>query len=77
MRSGLSARSKILFAIEEEQTNARGVSRKTGLNYRSVLHHLRLLEYEGVVGRKGSKPYIWFLTGAGQLRLDEAIRKRL
>jgi hypothetical protein len=33
------------------------------------MHHLRLLESEGTVNRKGKRPYIWLLTGLGQKRL--------
>jgi hypothetical protein len=30
---------------------------------------LRLLKNEGVVNRKGKRPYFWVLTGLGQKRL--------
>jgi len=42
----------------------------SGLSYRVVVHHLRLLEEESVVLKKGGKkPYVWQSTGVGQQRL--------
>ncbi|MEM2875991.1 MAG: hypothetical protein QXL67_03440, partial [Candidatus Bathyarchaeia archaeon] len=66
----------ILSAHEEKKSKAEETSIKTNLSYKSVLHHLKLLEREGIVGREGKRPYTWFLTGLGQLRLEEALRKR-
>jgi len=73
--TGLSARSKILSAIEARSSSAKEISGETGLNYRSVLYHLKLLEHEGIVARKGGRPYVWFTTGAGQLRLEQLIKE--
>ncbi len=66
---GLTARTKLIQALENNALNVRGVCRVTGLSYNIVVHHLRLLEAEKVVTRKGNKPFIWALTGAGQQRL--------
>jgi len=69
VRLGLTARTRVIQALEKTALNARSVSNATGLTYEIVLHHLRLLEAERVVNRKGKKPYLWELTGAGQQRL--------
>jgi len=69
VKLGLAARTRIVLALEKASSNARSVVNTTGLNYKIVLHHLRLLEAEKVVTRKGNKPFIWELTGVGQQRL--------
>ena len=68
---GLANRTKVIMALEKKPSNAKEISEKTGMSYASVLHHLRLLENEHIVARKGGRPYIWELTGAGQLSLME------
>jgi len=72
VRPGLDARTKILKALEEEPglTMAQ-IADRTGLSYSSVRLHLASLEREGVVARKGKRPYTWFLTGLGQARLTD------
>jgi len=72
VRPGLDARTKIIMALEEEPglTMAR-IAEKTGLSYSSVRLHMASLEEEGVVARKGKRPYSWFLTGLGQARLTD------
>jgi len=74
IREGLLSRSKVLDLIEVEHLTAMEIANRIGLKYRSVLYHLKLLESEGIVERKGKKPYLWLLTGRGQLRLDEALK---
>ena len=37
--------------------------------YGVVIHHLKLLETEKIVERKGKRPHVWLLTGLGQKRL--------
>jgi len=69
VKLGLAARSKILTFLETERANAKKIAKETGISYPMVLHHLRLLEAEGVVVHKGKKPYVWGLTGVGQTRL--------
>jgi len=69
VKLGLAARTRIVLTLEKAASNARNVANTTGLNYKIVLHHLRLLEAEKVVTRKGKKPFLWELTGAGQQRL--------
>jgi len=72
VRPGLDARTKILSVLEAEPglTIAK-IAEKTGLSYSSVRLHMASLEKEGVVIRKGKKPYSWFLTGLGQARLTD------
>ncbi|HDS46114.1 MAG TPA: hypothetical protein ENN68_08545 [Methanomicrobia archaeon] len=38
-------------------------------------HHLRLLEAERIVKRRGKRPYTWRITGKGQKRLIPANRQ--
>ena len=69
VRLGLATRTKIVLLIEKEEFNARTLAEKIGLSYAAVLHHLRLLEAEKIIGRRGTRPFLWNLTGAGQQRL--------
>ena len=70
VRSGLNARTLILQVLEKHEVNIKNIAGSSGLKYGVILHHLRLLETERVVARKGEKkPLIWGLTGAGQQRL--------
>ena len=70
MKVGLRARTKILNAMEKLSGNAKEVARGSGLSYGVAMHHLKLLAAEGIVERKGGRPYIWGLTGIGQKRLE-------
>jgi DNA-binding transcriptional ArsR family regulator len=69
VKPGLVARTQIIQALENVALNARGICKVTGLSYKIVLHHLRLLEAEKVVTRRGNRPFTWELTGVGQQRL--------
>jgi len=69
VKLGLTARTRVILALEKTASNARNVANTTGLNYNIVLHHLHLLEAEKVVIRKGNRPFLWELTGMGQQRL--------
>ena len=67
---GLISRTKVLRVLERESTIASALAEKSTLNYGVVYHHLRLLEAEKIVMRKGkAKPFYWELTGIGQQRL--------
>jgi DNA-binding transcriptional ArsR family regulator len=70
VENGLKARTKILDTLEKRFCNAASIAKVKSLSYSVVMHHLRLLENEGVVARKGKRAYIWLLTGLGQKRLD-------
>jgi predicted transcriptional regulator len=69
VKSGLKARTRILNALEQRSSSAASVAKEKSLSYGVVMHHLRLLENEGTVNRKGKRPYFWLLTGLGQKRL--------
>jgi len=72
VKRGLGARTKILNVLEKSSGDAKTVSQGSGLAYSIVLHHLKLLGESDIVHRKGSKPYVWALTGLGQRRLASA-----
>lgn len=69
VRPGLVTRTRIVSIIEEIAVNAKNIAQQTGLSYTNILYHLHLLETEGVLVRKGKRPYLWELTGVGQQRL--------
>jgi predicted ArsR family transcriptional regulator len=69
IRLGLRARTRILNVLDKSSVEAKTIAKEAEMHYGVVLHHLRLLETEGIVERKQSKPYIWVLTGLGQKRL--------
>jgi DNA-binding transcriptional ArsR family regulator len=69
IKRGLQARTRILNVLDKESVDAKGISSKADVHYGVVMHHLRLLEAEGIVERKRSKTHIWTLTGLGQKRL--------
>lgn len=69
IRRGLQARTRILDVLDKRSVDAKTVAEETEMHYGVVMHHLRLLEAEGIIERKQSKPYIWVLTGLGQKRL--------
>lgn len=73
MRLGLRARTRILNVMERISVDAKSITKDTGMAYGVVMHHLKLLEREGIVNRKGSKPYVWALTGLGQKRLANSV----
>jgi predicted transcriptional regulator len=56
--------------LEKLQGDAKEVAMESGLHYAVIMHHLKLLAAEGIVERKGSRPYVWILTGMGQKRLE-------
>jgi len=69
VREGVSTRSRIIMVLERKPSSAKAIAEEAGISYSNVLHHLRLLEEERIVKREGRKPYVWKLTGVGQLRL--------
>jgi predicted transcriptional regulator len=69
VKSGLKARTRILEALEKRASDVASIAKEISMSYGAVLHHLRLLENEGTVNRKGKRPYFWLLTGLGQKRL--------
>jgi len=73
VREGVSTRSRIIMVLERNPSSAKAIAEEAGISYSNVLHHLRLLEEERIVRREGGKPYIWKLTGVGQLRLIDVL----
>jgi DNA-binding transcriptional ArsR family regulator len=73
MKLGLRARTRILDVLEKLSVDAKSVAKNAGMSYAGVMHHLKLLEAEGIVNRKGGKPYVWTLTGLGQRRLANSV----
>jgi predicted transcriptional regulator len=69
VNGGLRARSKILETLEIKPVDAAGIAKTTAQSYSVVMHHLHLLENEGIVHRNGRRPYYWTSTGLGQKRL--------
>jgi predicted ArsR family transcriptional regulator len=69
IQPGLSARTKIISVLEKRICDAKTVSRETDLSYKTVLHHLHLLEAENILSHKGRRTYLWQLTGVGQQKL--------
>ena len=76
VQRGLLARTRIILILEKEAGNSKKLEQKTGLSYASVLYHLHLLEAENILTRKGKRPYVWKLTGAGQQRLADAGKEK-
>jgi predicted Rossmann fold nucleotide-binding protein DprA/Smf involved in DNA uptake len=72
IKRGLRARTNVLNALSQRSVEAKAIAKETGMLYGVVMHHLRLLEAERIVERKGSKPFVWVLTGIGQKRLVNA-----
>ena len=72
IKLGLQARTRILSVLDKGSVDAKTISKEATMHYGVVLHHLRLLEAEGIVERKRSKSHIWMLTGLGQKRLPSS-----
>ena len=69
MHSGLRTKSKILSNLDCGSSDASKIAKEAALSYAVVLHHLRLLENEGILERRGHRPYFWVPSGLGQKRL--------
>lgn len=69
VKAGLRTRTKIITGLEQNSQHAMHLAKNTSLSYSVILHHLKLLEFEDIVKRRGKKPYSWSLTGFGQKRL--------
>jgi DNA-binding transcriptional ArsR family regulator len=69
IKLGLRTRTKILSVLDKGSVDAKTIAKETGMLYGVIMHHLRLLEAEGIVERKGSRPHVWVVTGLGQRRL--------
>jgi predicted ArsR family transcriptional regulator len=70
VKPGLTARTRILNALESVSADAKTIAKQAALHYGVVMYHLKLLEARGLVQRKGSRQSVWTLTGLGQKRLE-------
>ncbi len=66
---GLRARTQMLNLLEKHPGGVADIARETSMHYNVVVHHLKLLQKEEIVDRKGKRPYTWSITGLGQTRL--------
>jgi predicted transcriptional regulator len=73
IKRGLKARTQLLIVLERGSAEAKSIGKEAGLHYGVVMHHLRLLQKEGIVVRKNGKPHVWTPTGTGQKRLLDSI----
>jgi DNA-binding transcriptional ArsR family regulator len=57
-------RARIIIALYERPYNAHQLSEKLELNYKTVRHHLKVLEENGIILSIGKKKYgdVFFLT---------------
>ena len=69
IKLGLRTRTTVLNTLERLSGDAKSVAKEASLPYAVVMHHLKLMEAEGTVHKKGKRPYVWTLTGLGQKRL--------
>ncbi len=65
---GGPTRARILLLLRDLPLNPHQLARKLGLNYRTVLHHLEVLEKNGLVERLGDG------YGAPYMLTEEASR---
>jgi len=72
IKRGLKARTQVLNVLERHSADAKTVGSEARISYAVAMHHLKLLKSEGIVERKGDKPYVWMLTGLGQKRLVDS-----
>ena len=70
VKAGIAARSLILQRLEGNPAAAPRIAMEATLTYSVVMHHLKLLQDEGIVDRKGRRPSLWVSTKIGQMRLD-------
>ena len=69
IRRGLRARTRILNALEKDSSNASKVAKEASIHSGVAMHHLKLLQSEGIVRRGVGKNAVWTITGTGQKRL--------
>ena len=59
VKNGLSARTRILLALEKSPLDAKNIAHASELSYAAVMHHLRLLKTENVVEHTKGRKYVW------------------
>jgi DNA-binding transcriptional ArsR family regulator len=68
---GLISRTRVIRALGDDWMSATKISKETGLSYKVVTYHMRLMENENVVTHRSQRPKLWGLTGLGQQRIIE------
>lgn len=79
MKRGLIVRTTILGRLRQAERagkTIRELSNETDLGYNVILHHLKILEKEKIVIRKGKRPFKWLLTGIGQRLIDKYLKTK-
>jgi predicted transcriptional regulator len=69
VKRGLRSRTRILAILDKGSADAKTIAKEGQMHYAVVMHHLKLLHAEGIVGQRGSRPLAWIVTGMGQKRL--------
>lgn len=66
-------RARIVGLLRTEPSNPNRISEKLGLDYKTVQHHVRLLEQNGVIvaSSKGAYGAVYFLTPYFEKHFDE------
>ena len=79
-RGGMN-RARILDALNERPYNANQLSETLGLDFRTIRHHLELLQKNGLTSRPSGEAYAspYFVSAylEGNYAVFEEIRKRL
>ena len=72
---GGECRARIINSMHETPKNINAISRELRLDYKSVLHHIRMLEKHGIIGaiNKGNYGAAYFISE--NYRNSELIRE--
>ncbi|BBE42109.1 Transcriptional regulator, ArsR family [Conexivisphaera calida] len=64
-------RARIVASLRDLPQNANQLAQNLGVNYRTITHHLRILEESGIVKSEGPRyGKIYFLTDLFQMNDD-------
>ena len=75
-RGGVT-RARILSLLLNSPLNPHQIARKLGMNYRSVIHHLELLERNGIVQRIGRGYGAPYTLSETAVSYEEILRKSI
>ena len=68
---GGAMRARIVASLRDLPQNANQLAQNLGVNYRTITHHLRILEESGIVKSEGPRyGKIYFLTDLFQVNSD-------
>jgi predicted transcriptional regulator len=70
--SGGPNRARIVMALKKRPQNAHQLSESLNLNYKTVRHHLKLLEENNIITSSGKNKYgeLYFLTNGMEENYD-------